>query len=214
MRAPAFGAPRNILFQAALDQVAWADQLGFDVVELGEHHCSDDGYNPSPLPLACAMAAPTKQIKPRTSVLLGIGAGYRPSEFESFNRRLDDRWQVMGDICRFLRQAWTGKSFEWQGRSCIVTPRPEPFAPPTLLGGSSAAAACAPSIEVCGSETFFRDSPQTPAKPAILKRMQNASISLHARQKRARRRRKNSRSWESVLLLRAISAICLKSSIW
>lgn len=167
MRAPAFGAPRNALFQAALDQVAWADELGFDVVGLGEHHGSSDGYNPSPLPLACAMAARTRQIKLRTSVLLaplydlvklaedaaitqiisngrlllGIGAGYRPSEFESFNRRLDDRWQAMGDACAFLRQAWTGEPFAWQGRTCIVTPKPEPVAPPILLGGSSAAAA-------------------------------------------------------------------------
>jgi hypothetical protein len=167
MRAPTFGAPRNALFNAALDQVAWADELGFDVVGLGEHHCSADGYNPSPLPLACAMAARTRQIKLRTSVLLaplydavklaedaaitqiisngrlllGIGAGYRPCEFESFNRRLEDRWQAMGNICTFLRHAWTGQPFEWQGRTCIVTPKPEPFAPPILLGGSSAAAA-------------------------------------------------------------------------
>jgi hypothetical protein len=167
MRAPAFGASRNRLFRAALDQVAWADDLGFDVVGLGEHHCSADGYNPSPLPLACAMAARTRKIKLRTSVLLaplydpvklaedaavtqvisngrlllGIGAGYRPSEFESFNRRLDDRWRAMGDICDFLRLAWTGEPFEWNGRTCIVTPKPEPFAPPILLGGSSAAAA-------------------------------------------------------------------------
>ncbi len=167
MRAPGFGAPRNTLFRAALDQVAWADELGFDVVGLGEHHGSSDGYNPSPLPLACAMAARTQKIRLRTSVLLaplydpvklaedaaitqvisngrlllGIGAGYRPSEFETFNRRLDDRWQAMGDICEFLRLAWTGEPFEWRGRTCIVTPKPEPFAPPILLGGSSAAAA-------------------------------------------------------------------------
>ena len=70
LRAPDFGASRNALYRAALDQVAWADELGFDVVGLGEHHGSADGYNPSPLPLACAMAARTKRIKLRTSVLL------------------------------------------------------------------------------------------------------------------------------------------------
>ena len=57
MRAPAFGLPPRELYPAARDQVAWADELGFDVVGLGEHHSSDDGYNPSPLPLACAVAA-------------------------------------------------------------------------------------------------------------------------------------------------------------
>ncbi|MEE4660159.1 MAG: LLM class flavin-dependent oxidoreductase, partial [Halieaceae bacterium] len=167
MRAPDFGAQRNRLFDAALDQAAWADELGFDVIGLGEHHGSEDGYNPSPLVLAAAMAARTRRIKLRTSVLLaplydlpklaedaavvqtlsngrlllGLGAGYRPSEFESFGRSLDDRWRMMGETCEFLRLAWRGEAFTWQGRRVQITPRPEPFAPPLLLGGSSAAAA-------------------------------------------------------------------------
>jgi len=167
MRAPEFGADRNDLYACALDQAAWADDLGFDVVGLGEHHCAEDGYNPSPLVLASAMAARTRQIKLRTSVLLaplydlpklaedaavvqivsrgrlllGIGAGYRPVEFESFGRSLDDRWRAMGEVCEFLRRAWTGQPFDWDGRQVCVTPRPEPQAPPILLGGSSAAAA-------------------------------------------------------------------------
>ena len=61
MRAPEFGARRNKLDDAALDQAAWADDLGFDVVGLGEHHGSEDGYTPSPLILASAMAARTLQ---------------------------------------------------------------------------------------------------------------------------------------------------------
>lgn len=167
LRAPAFGAGRTELYAAALDQVAWADELGFDVVGLGEHHSAADGYNPSPLVLASAMAARTQSIKLRTSVclaplydpaklaedaavvqtlsngrlLLGLGAGYRPSEFETFGRKLEQRWRVMGETCEFLRLAWSGEVFEWQGRRCLITPRPEPFAPPILLGGSSAAAA-------------------------------------------------------------------------
>lgn len=167
LRAPAFGAARCELYAAALNQVEWADSLGFDVVGLGEHHSASDGYNPSPLLVACAMAARTRSIKLRTSVLLaplydpaklaedaavtqilsngrlllGIGGGYRPSEFETFGRNLKDRWRVMGETCEFLRLAWTGEEFEWQGRRCLVTPAPEPFAPPILLGGSSAAAA-------------------------------------------------------------------------
>ncbi len=167
MRAPDFGAPRTQLFQCALDQVSWADDLGFDVVGLGEHHCADDGYNPSPLVLASAMAARSKQIKLRTSVLLaplydlpklaedaavtqiisdgrlllGVGAGYRPVEFETFGRQLSDRWAAMGQTCAFLKRAWRGEPFEWQGRTLTISPRPEPFAPPILLGGSSPAAA-------------------------------------------------------------------------
>jgi len=167
LRAPDFGAPRTDLYAAALDQVAWADELGFDVVGLGEHHSAADGYNPSSLILASAMAARTRSIKLRTSVLLaplydfaklaedaavtqtlsngrlllGLGAGYRPSEFETFGRKLEDRWRLMGEVCEYLQLAWTGQPFEWQGRTCLVTPKPEPFAPPILLGGSSPAAA-------------------------------------------------------------------------
>src|SRR3989442_12136189 len=116
MRAPAFGAPARELSAAALDQVQWADALGFDCVGLGEHHGSPDGYNPSPLVLASAMGARTKRIRFRTSVLLaplyepiklaedaavtqlatngrlllGIGGGHRPSRFETFGPKPED----------------------------------------------------------------------------------------------------------------------------
>jgi len=166
MRAPGFGAPIDELYRAALDQVAWADELGFDTIGLGEHHCSEDGYNPSPLVLACTMAGRTRRIRLRPSVLLapfynplklaedaavaqivsggrlllGIGSGYRPSEFEMFGRELSERWRSVGDLCRLLRLAWTGEPFEWEGRRCLVTPRPDP-PPPILLGGSTAKAA-------------------------------------------------------------------------
>jgi hypothetical protein len=166
MRAPDFGAPAQELYAAALDQVQWADELGFDNVGLGEHHAAPDGYNPSPLVLAAAMSARTQHIHFRTSVLLvplydpiklaedaavtqlatggrlilGVGGGYRPAEFEMFGRRLEDRWQAIGETLELLRLAWTGEPFEWKGRRCQVTPRPDP-PPPILLGGSSAAAA-------------------------------------------------------------------------
>ncbi len=166
MRAPSFGAPARELYAAALDQVAWADDLGFDTVGLGEHHCAEDGYNPSPIVLAAAMGARSKRILLRTSVILapfydvvrlaedaavtqlatngrlvlGIGGGYRPKEFESYGRRLEDRWKTVGDTVRFLRHAWTGEPFEWEGRRCHVTPKPDP-APPILLGGATKASA-------------------------------------------------------------------------
>ena len=52
MRAPAFGAPAADLYPAALDMCEWADGIGFNCVGLGEHHASDDGYLPSPVPFA------------------------------------------------------------------------------------------------------------------------------------------------------------------
>ena len=145
MRAPAFGAPARELYAAALDQVQWADALGFDSVGLGEHHGSPDGYNPSPLVLASAMGARTKRIRFRTSVvlaplydpiklaedaavtqlatngrlLLGIGGGYRPSEFETFGRKLEDRWRVVGETIAAAAAGVDGRAVRVAGPALL-----------------------------------------------------------------------------------------------
>src|ERR1700736_7014666 len=63
-RNPAFAGPSMPeRYRAALDMVEWADQLGFVSVILSEHHGSDDGYLPSPLTMAAAVAARTKHIR-------------------------------------------------------------------------------------------------------------------------------------------------------
>ena len=160
LSTPSFGTPAATLYAAALDQCAWADDVGFDCVALGEHHGSPDGYDPSPIVFASAVGARTRRIRIRTSVLLaplydppklaedlavasivcggrleaGLGAGYRESEYETFGRRMEDRWEAMGEIVSFLRQAWTGEPFRWRGRRVHVTPRPDP-PPPIILGG-------------------------------------------------------------------------------
>lgn len=166
LRAPDFGAPARELYAAALDQCAWADELGFDTVGLGEHHASDDGYLPSPLVFGAAVAARTRRIRVRPSVLLaplyeplklaedlavlqilsggrlivGIGAGYRPVEFEMFGQRREERRERYEECIAVLRRAWTGESFEYRGRRVRVTPAPEP-PPPILLGGAHPAVA-------------------------------------------------------------------------
>lgn len=166
MRAPSFGAPSRDLYAAALDQCAWADDIGFDVVGLGEHHGSDDGYLPSPVPMAGAIAARTKRITIRPNVLLAplyepvklaedlavlqllsqgrlevvIGAGYRPSEFEMFGKRREDRKALYMEAFEVLRKAWTGEPFEHNGHTVRVTPVPDP-PPRLLLGGGHPAVA-------------------------------------------------------------------------
>ncbi len=166
MRAPAFGAPARSLYEAALAMCEWADDLGFDAVGLGEHHGSEDGYLPSPIPMAAAIGARTRRIKVRLNVLLAplydpvklaedlavaqhlcggrlevvVGAGYRPSEFAMFGKRREDRKALYMQAFDILRKAWTGESFEYAGRPVTVTPRPEP-PPPLLLGGTHPAVA-------------------------------------------------------------------------
>lgn len=166
MRAPSFGASKRKLYDAALDMCEWADELGFNAVSLGEHHASDDGYLPSPLPMCAAIAARTRQVKIRPNVLLAplyepiklaedlsvvqllsndrlqvvIGAGYRPFEFQMFGTRREDRKERYLETFEVLRQAWAHESFEFKGRSVKITPQPDTPVP-LLLGGAHPAVA-------------------------------------------------------------------------
>ena len=166
MRAPAFGAPQAALYEAALDMAEWADALGFNVISLGEHHASEDGYLPSPLPMAAALAARTRRAKLRPNVLLApfyepvklaedlsvvqilsrgrlqvvIGAGYRPYEFQMFGTRREERKERYLETFEVLRRAWQGGEFEHRGRRVRITPQPE-TPPPLLLGGAHPAVA-------------------------------------------------------------------------
>ena len=61
---------RRELFARALEQAAYVDAHGHDALMLSEHHTSDDGYLPSPIPVAAAMAAVTTRIPITISALL------------------------------------------------------------------------------------------------------------------------------------------------
>ncbi len=166
MRSPECGAPTAALYASALQMCQWADRLGLNCVGLGEHHGSDDGYLPSPIPFAGAIAGCTQRITIRPNVLLAplydpvklaedlsvlqwlsnsrlqvvIGAGYRPFEFQMFGTRREERKQGYLEAFEVLRRAWSGETFEYRGRIVKVTPQP-PVAPPLLLGGSHPAVA-------------------------------------------------------------------------
>ena len=58
------------LYGEILDQIAWGEHKGFDDVWMSEHHFIDDGYLPSILPVAAAIAARTKRIRIASGVLL------------------------------------------------------------------------------------------------------------------------------------------------
>src|SRR5579863_10754754 len=62
--------PYDRLYGETLDQIAWGENHGFDDVWLSEHHFIEDGYLPSILPIAAAIAARTKRIRIASGVLL------------------------------------------------------------------------------------------------------------------------------------------------
>ena len=169
LRSPSFGrASHSELYATALDQCEWADRQGFLSVTLSEHHGSPDGYLPSPMIMAAAVAARTKRLRVLISALIAplrdpislaedlavldllsnsritpvFCGGYVASEFASFGKKLSDRRAYMDELAEVLTKAWSGEPFEYRGRPVRVTPRPQREPRPLIwMGGSSAAAA-------------------------------------------------------------------------
>ncbi|MET3963238.1 alkanesulfonate monooxygenase SsuD/methylene tetrahydromethanopterin reductase-like flavin-dependent oxidoreductase (luciferase family) [Marmoricola sp. OAE513] len=166
-RAPGEALGRqHEMFARCLDQVGYLEEHGQDAIVLSEHHASDDGYLPSPLIAAAAVAARTSTISISVAALLAnlsdplriaediavldhlsgsrvtytIGLGYRREEYAMFGRAWETRGADIEKAIAVLQQAWTGEEFEHEGRTVRVLPTPNQ--PPVLFygGGSKAAA--------------------------------------------------------------------------
>jgi alkanesulfonate monooxygenase SsuD/methylene tetrahydromethanopterin reductase-like flavin-dependent oxidoreductase (luciferase family) len=152
------------LYADLLDLSAYAETLGLDAVWLSEHHFVDDGYMPSLLPTAAAIAARTSRIAIGTGVVvaplhdpvrlaedaatvdlisagrlvLGLGAGYRDEEFVGFGRSKDGLGAVLDETLQVLRGAWSDGTVDVGGAAVSVTPKPHRHAgPPVWLGARS-----------------------------------------------------------------------------
>src|ERR1700753_2853355 len=62
MRAPSWGAPPAALYAAVPEMCSWAEDHGGLGAVMCEHHGSEDGYLPSPMILAPAIAARTQRL--------------------------------------------------------------------------------------------------------------------------------------------------------
>ena len=169
--------------------------IGFDVLGLGEHHNSDDGYNPSPLILASAMAARTKQIRLRSAILLascydpvrlaedisvlqilshgryelGLGFGYRRVEFAMYGHTFEGRFDQTMKVLEVLKAAWSGEPFEYMGRPCQIKPVPNK-AVPVMLGGVAPKVARAAAAHADGFLVpMFGDGAWKPYRDECLK---------------------------------------------
>ena len=118
-----------------------AEELGFDSVWLTEHHFLEDGYSPSLMPLAAAIAARTSRVRIGTNVLLaplhhpvrlaedtasvdlisggrlvlGLGSGYRPAEFRGYGVERARRGDLTDEVVEVLLQCWNGAPFDHDG---------------------------------------------------------------------------------------------------
>jgi alkanesulfonate monooxygenase SsuD/methylene tetrahydromethanopterin reductase-like flavin-dependent oxidoreductase (luciferase family) len=127
------------------------ERVGLDSIWLTEHHGFDDDYLPSPLTLLAAAAARTSRVRLGTGIVvaplhapaelaeqaavldlvsggrldLGIGAGYRPPEFELYGADMRSRYSVNDARAKQIRELWAS------GR---VTPVPAQDRLPIWMG--------------------------------------------------------------------------------
>lgn len=161
-------ADEGARYRAAIDMAEYVDRHGFTVVNMEEHHVAENGWLPSPLTLAAAVAVRTQQVRIGITALLVTlydpvrlaedlavvdllsngrltfvaGSGYRPDEYHAMDKDWAARGRLMDEVIDTLLKAWRGEHFDYKGRTIRVTPvpqqRPHPF---FFIGGMSPVAA-------------------------------------------------------------------------
>lgn len=139
---PDSGIDDQTLYAEILEQVQWLDEIGADLVWFTEHHFVEDGYLPSWVPVAGAMAALTSNVRFGTDICLmpfnhpirlaedlavldnlsggrielGLGMGYAPHEFRGFGFPVSRRVSLMNEGIEVLQRCFTGERFSYQGQ--------------------------------------------------------------------------------------------------
>lgn len=141
-RDPQGTEPYSRHYAECLEEIVFAESLGFRQVWFSEHHLVDDGYLPSQLIAAAHVAAKTTTIELGTNVfllplyhplrvaedvavldllsqgrfILGVGGGYVDFEFEAFGVNRRHRPSLMEEGIAVIRQAWETGRVGFQGK--------------------------------------------------------------------------------------------------
>src|SRR5438094_2742393 len=125
-----------------LEQMEWADRLGYASVWLTEHHFTEYGILPDPMILAADIARRTKRVRigMAVSVLpfhnpvrlaeqaamvdllsdgrldLGVGRGYQPQEFAKFGISMDEARGRFDEALELMQRLWTEDSVTFEGK--------------------------------------------------------------------------------------------------
>ena len=167
LRNPVPDRPFSRLYREVLDQVEWAESVGFGSAWLTEHHFCEDGYTPSPFTIAAAMGERTRTMRIGTNLVvsplhdpvrlaedaatlslltdgrfdLGVGQGYWAPEFAAFGKELRHRPSLLEEGVALIRRAWSGSREPFEGRRYRlpgIPVTPVPEHTPRLLVGALA----------------------------------------------------------------------------
>src|SRR5262245_13155083 len=163
-KSPSSTVDSPTLYSTALDMAAYADEQGYDMCGLSEHHGDPGGYLSAPLLFAAAVAGRTSRMPIIISALLipmhdpirlaediaaldlvsggriwiVTGVGYRPHEFHLMSKDFHRRGKLLDEALEVMLQAWTGEPFEYKGETVVVRPAPVQQPHPMLFIGGSA----------------------------------------------------------------------------
>ena len=148
--------PQDQVFNEVLDEIEYAEELGFDSIWLPEHHFAVYGMLGNPLTFAAAIAQRTKRMKIGTAVmvlpfqhplrvaedaalvdamsggrlLLGVGRGYQPPEFHGFGVPQSDSSAMFNESIEIIKRALSGEKFTFEGQFWNIEEPTEIFPKP------------------------------------------------------------------------------------
>ena len=138
---PPRGERLDLRIDEVIAEAKLAEEVGFDSCFFGEHHQDKDGFLPSPLIVATAVAARTTTLNVGTSVILlplhnpvqvaedvitldlvskgriilGVGLGYQDADFRAFEVPARQRVGRFEEGLEIIRHCWSGKPFSFHG---------------------------------------------------------------------------------------------------
>lgn len=138
----AWRRPFADVYADELRLIRHAEELGFDTIWLTEHHFADDGYSPSVVTIAAAIAAVTERVRIGFNLLLlpfhnairvaediatvdvlsngrvdpGFGQGYARHEFAGYGLDRSERLSRFTEGIQVLQGLWSQDTFSHEGR--------------------------------------------------------------------------------------------------
>jgi alkanesulfonate monooxygenase SsuD/methylene tetrahydromethanopterin reductase-like flavin-dependent oxidoreductase (luciferase family) len=139
---PQWPQPWAKFYDETIEFAAWTETLGFHDIWVSEHHTAEDGYMPSPLLTATAIARATKKARIGTAIALapfyhpvrfaedwavldilsngrvepGLGLGYSPDEFSGYGVELKGRGAMVSEMLQIMRGLWNGEAVTFKSQ--------------------------------------------------------------------------------------------------